>query len=72
VKIPDGFVAVKSRAGRALLHLARPPVGEHTVCGRYRSDRYEPEDATIRTGTRKCQVCSSVAAGMQNQRWQSK
>jgi hypothetical protein len=61
--IPEGYVAVRSTGSRVLLHLAAPPYGEHTVCGRYNSDRYLPDDtAEVDEGTRTCEVCLMGAA----------
>jgi len=57
----DGWVAVRATGGRVLLHLAKPPFGQRTLCGRYTSDRYLPED-TAATGER-CEVCRMNARG---------
>ncbi len=61
----EGKVAVRaqttgSRRGRLMLHLARPPYGELTVCGRYRADRYLPEDEAVPDDTPTCQVCTTA------------
>ncbi len=59
--IPDGYVAVTSTARRTLLHLAAPPFGERTLCGRYDRDRYLPEDAEVADDTAKCGACLQTA-----------
>lgn len=66
--VPVGYVAVRSASGVVLLHLAKPPNGDRTLCGRYTSDRYLPEDSDV-SGARLCRVDEAIAAGTNNYRW---
>jgi hypothetical protein len=65
--IPVGYVAVRTGSGRITLHLAAPPNGERTVCGRWHSADYLPEDEEIPDDARICQVDEAVMAGRQDQ-----
>jgi hypothetical protein len=52
-----GVVVVQAKASRRrLMHLGAPPNGATTLCGRYTSDRYEPESTDV-TGLRMCGAC---------------
>jgi hypothetical protein len=55
----DGWVAVQATGGRVLLHLAKPPFGQRTLCGRYTSDRYLPEGS--HADAERCGVCAMTA-----------
>jgi hypothetical protein len=57
-----GLVAVRSASGRVLLHTARPPFGQTTLCGRYPAERYLPETEQLADDTPECQVCASTVA----------
>jgi len=63
-----GAVAVRSTAGRVLLHLMKTDVAG-TLCGRYSVDRILPQDEPLADQTRECQVCRAIADGTNNQRW---
>jgi hypothetical protein len=67
-----GVVVVQATGShRRLMHLGAPPNGERTVCGRYRSDRYEPPETNV-AGLRMCGVCAAVAEKRNDYRWKGR
>jgi hypothetical protein len=61
MRIPVGYVAIRSSGGRVLFHFMAEG-SQRTLCGRYPVDRILPEDAEVHDGTRLCQVCQTTAA----------
>lgn len=73
--VPAGYVAAKSagKQGRVLLHLAEPPDGRQTLCGRYDRSRFLEEDSHLASErTRVCGQCKLIEERREAQRGRRK